>query len=66
MVGKDIYEGDILDNGKYRSVVKFISGAFIADVVGTFQNFNLTGEIWVAKVVGNMHENADLVRSSND
>ncbi|MCT3279770.1 YopX family protein [Lactiplantibacillus plantarum] len=42
--GKDIYEGDILENRKYRSIVKFASGKFLVDVVGTISRFGLIGE----------------------
>ncbi|MFM9745050.1 YopX family protein, partial [Streptomyces brasiliscabiei] len=42
--GKEIYEGDILENRKYRSIVKFASSKFLADVVGTINKFDLIGE----------------------
>lgn len=59
--GKDIYEGDILENRKYRSIVKFASGKFLADVVGTINKFDLIGESHGSKVIGNVHENAELL-----
>ncbi|MBO2724897.1 YopX family protein [Lactiplantibacillus plantarum] len=60
--GKDIYEGDILENRKYRSIVKFASGKFLADVVGTISRFDLIGETHGSKVIGNVHENAELLK----
>ncbi len=59
--GKDIYEGDILENRKYRSIVKFASGKFLADVVGTINRFDLIGETHSSKVIGNVHENPELL-----
>lgn len=43
--GKDIYEGDILENPKYRSVVKFCAGGFYVDVIGAVNHFPVAGEI---------------------
>ena len=59
--GKDIYEGDILENRKYRSIVKFASGKFLADVVGTINKFDLIGETHGSKVIGNVHANPELL-----
>ncbi|EPD25411.1 YopX family protein [Lactiplantibacillus plantarum] len=59
--GKEIYEGDILENRKYRSIVKFANGKFLADVVGTISRFDLIGETHGSKVIGNVHENAELL-----
>ncbi|WP_419755523.1 YopX family protein [Lactiplantibacillus plantarum] len=59
--GKEIYEGDILENRKYRSIVKFASGKFLADVVGTISRFDLIGETHGSKVIGNVHENLELL-----
>ena len=61
MNGKEIYEGDILKNRKYRSIVKFANGKFLADVVGTISRFDLIGETHGSKVIGNVHENAKLL-----
>ncbi|WP_270224481.1 YopX family protein [Lactiplantibacillus pentosus] len=61
--GKDIYEGDILENRKYRSIVKFASGKFLADVVGTISRFDLIGETHGSKVIGNVHENLELLEA---
>ncbi|WP_080499921.1 YopX family protein [Lactiplantibacillus plantarum] len=60
--GKDIYEGDILENRKYRSIVKFASGKFLADLIETIQTFDLIGETHVSKVIGNVHENPELLK----
>ncbi|MCG0728925.1 hypothetical protein IMAU60170_01150 [Lactiplantibacillus plantarum] len=59
--GKEIYEGDILENRKYRSIVKFANGKFLADVVGTISRFDLIGETHGSKVIGNVHENPELL-----
>lgn len=61
--GKDIYEGDILENRKYRSIVKFANGKFLADVVGTISTFDLIGETHGSKVIGNVHTDGDLIDS---
>jgi len=60
--GKEIYEGDILENRKYRSIVKFANGKFLADVVGTISTFDLIGETHGSKVIGNVHENPELLK----
>ncbi|WP_262343808.1 YopX family protein [Lactiplantibacillus plantarum] len=64
--GKEIYEGDILENRKYRSIVKFANGKFLADVVGTISRFVLIGETHGSKVIGNVHENPELLEEDND
>lgn len=61
--GKDIYEGDILENRKYRSIVKFAGGKFLADVVGTINRFDLIGETHGSKVIGNVHTNPELLEA---
>ena len=61
--GKDIYEGDILENRKYRSIVKFASGKFLADLIETIQTFDLIGETHSSKVIGNVHENPELLEA---
>ncbi|QCS76869.1 hypothetical protein FEM46_06090 [Lactiplantibacillus plantarum subsp. plantarum] len=61
--GKEIYEGDILENRKYRSIVKFASGKFLADLIEAIQTFDLIGETHVSKVIGNVHENPDLLEA---
>ncbi|RMW51752.1 hypothetical protein D6U18_01680 [Lactiplantibacillus pentosus] len=60
--GKEIYEGDVLENRKYRSIVKFASGKFLADVVGTISRFDVIGETHGSKVIGNVHENQELLK----
>ncbi|WP_229030989.1 YopX family protein [Lactiplantibacillus plantarum] len=61
--GKDIYEGDILENRKYRSIVKFASGKFLADLIETIQTFDLISETHGSKVIGNVHENPELLEA---
>lgn len=61
--GKDIYEGDVLENPKYRSVVKFGSGSFYADVIGAVNRFPLAGEWQTSVVIGNAHRNPDLLEA---
>ena len=63
--GKDIYEGDILENRKYRSIVKFASGKFLADLIETIQTFDLIGETHGSKVIGNVHENPELLEDKS-
>jgi uncharacterized phage protein (TIGR01671 family) len=66
--GREIYEGDILQNKKYMSVVEFLRCAFLAKVYfggkPTKQHFNLRGEIITSEVVGNIHQNVDLLEES--
>ncbi|MFT8869967.1 YopX family protein [Liquorilactobacillus nagelii] len=62
---KKIFEGDILENKKYRSIVEFRGCAFSAKVIfdskQTGQYFDLRGETSVSKKVGNIHENQELL-----
>lgn len=62
--GKDIYEGDVLENPKYRSVVKFGSGSFYADVIGAVNRFPLAGEWQTSVVIGNAHSNPELLEAA--
>ncbi|MEN2346718.1 YopX family protein [Lentilactobacillus parabuchneri] len=59
--GNYIYEGDVLENPKYRSVVKFGSGSFYADVIGAVNRFPLAGEWQTSVVIGNVHTNPELL-----
>lgn len=61
--GKYIYVGDILENRKYRSIVKFANGKFLADVVGTISRFDLIGETHGSKVIGNVHASPELLEA---
>lgn len=62
--GKEIYEGDVLENPKYRSVVKFGSGSFYADVIGAVNRFSLAGEWQTSVVIGNAHSNPELLEAA--
>lgn len=63
---KEIYEDDVLENPKYRSVVKFGSGSFYADVIGAVNRFPLAGEWQTSVVIGNMHSNQELLEAQHD
>ncbi len=67
--GKEIYEGDILDNRKYKSVVEFYGCGFSAKIYfggkSTHQHFDLRGEVLTSKIVGDIHNNPDLLEVSN-
>lgn len=62
--GKDIYEGDVLENPKYRSVVKFGFGIFYADVIGAVNRLPLAGEWQTSVVIGNAHSNPELLEAA--
>ena len=64
--GKDIYEGDVLENPKYRSVVKFGSGSFYVDIIGAVNRFpfSLAGEWQTSVVIGNAHSNPELLEAA--
>ncbi|EHL96286.1 phage hypothetical protein [Lentilactobacillus parafarraginis F0439] len=62
--GKDIYEGDVLENPKIRSVVKFGSGIFYADVIGAVNRLPLAGEWQTSVVIGNAHSNPELLEAA--
>ncbi|MDT7020129.1 YopX family protein [Levilactobacillus namurensis] len=64
--GKEIYEDDVLKNPKYRSVVKFGSGSFYADVIGAVNRFPLAGEWQTSVVIGNVHTNPELLEAQHD
>lgn len=61
--GNEIYEGDILENSKYRSVVKFGPGSFYADVIGAVNRFPIAGEQQTSIVIGNVHANPELLEA---
>lgn len=63
---KEIYEDDVLENPKYRSVVKFGSGSFYADVIGAVNRFPLAGEWQTSVVIGNVHSNQELLEAQHD
>lgn len=59
--GTGIYEGDILQNRKYKSVVKYLSNGFKADVVGYQSIYPFYGPD--ETVIGNIHENPELLEA---
>ena len=63
--GKEIYEDDVLENPKYRSVVKFESGSFYADVIGAANRFTLAGEWQTSVVIGNVHTSPELLEAQH-
>lgn len=64
--GNEIFEGDVLENSKYRFVVKFGSGCFYADVLGAVNHFPVAGEQRTSVVIGNVHKNQELLEAKND
>lgn len=56
--GKEIYEGDVVENKKeaMRGVYEFKTGGFGIKGTCTIQNFG-------AKVIGNIYENPELIKS---
>lgn len=61
--GNDIYDGDVLENRKYRSIVKFTGGKYLAELVGFISKFDLAGETHGSKIIGNMHANPELLEA---
>ncbi|MCG0633124.1 prophage P2a protein 26 [Lactiplantibacillus plantarum] len=59
--GNDIYDGDVLENRKYRSIVKFTGGKYLAELVGFISKFDLAGETNGSKIIGNVHANPELL-----
>lgn len=63
--GKEIYNGDIVKIGELINEIVFIDGAFclknIPDDNGGWMNDNLS--VWnnMGKIVGNIHENPELL-----
>lgn len=61
--GQMICEGDILESSKYRSVVKYDGGGFYASVIGSGQTFDMPGEWQRSIMIGNVHENPELLEA---
>lgn len=71
--GKDIYEGDLLDYGYGRILeMRFHDGAFKLGIVKTLRNKKLVSCDWGElpinprgkEVVGNIHENPELLKEA--
>lgn len=76
--GKKIFEGDILDfvneyhgmNRRWKCLVEFCEGAFVCryieeDGLGEYNHFTVWSEYVKWEVVGNIHDNPDLLTTSS-
>ena len=62
--GKEIYEGDILDFEEFTAEVRFVRGVFAFLVNGDLDD-ELCGDCRTdlfAKVIGNIHDNPELLK----
>ena len=62
--GKDIFEGDIIQNASDRYIVTFTQGMFYASIqkkghIGGFPLWYLTMELGATNVIGNISENIE-------
>lgn len=75
--GKDIFEGDILHfvndyNGafwkEWNCIVEFVDGAFVCQYPhqDTYVNFNGWAETVSYEVIGNVYDNADLLKGEGE
>ena len=64
--GKEIYEGDIIDTGYDKWIVKFGNGSFYATIPNTSFFLDLSRETinyYEIKVIGNIYDNPELIKS---
>lgn len=61
--GREIYEGDILLNNDLRWVVVWAEAGFYIHEVGQTFKFIFLNEASHSEVIGNIHENPDLIES---
>ena len=59
--GKEIYEGDILENQKERSVVYFEDGCFYVKFKDCRYRIGGFDRNYI-RVIGNIHENPELLK----
>ena len=75
--GKLIFEGDIVsttlsDGSKFKHIIRWYDGKFIADYGWyyhkEFEDYCSISQEWISKkeIIGNIHENHDLLEQSND
>ena len=75
--GKLIFEGDIVsttlsDGSKFKHIIRWYDGRFIADYGWyyhkEFEDYCSISQEWISKkeIIGNIHENHDLLEQSND
>lgn len=71
--GKKIFEGDIVKTDKFNTpnklyIIKFdlLLGAFIGEAVDTMYFTTFDGDSDYFEVIGNIHDNSELLKESED
>lgn len=67
--GKEIYEGDIVQAGDYRLEIEFDEGQFGAAILveqGNFYSLYHLSTFKVFEVIGNIHENSELLKCQHE
>ena len=62
--GKEIYEGDILDFNGVTVEVRFVRGVFVFLVNGNLDERLCGRTDLFAKIIGNIHENPDILKEN--